>query len=328
MKRTRFATGFASALLIFLSTLPISAPAAAADPFVPILLRADAEGPHLVIDGANFGVGKAPVVTLSGVGLAVDAFTPTGIIATLPAGTDPATYLLMVTTFKSANDPAGSTATMNVTLGAVGPQGPQGEKGDKGDMGATGAQGLKGDKGDQGPPGATGDKGDKGDPGVPGTNGASPTIAQFGPDSRCAGGGVSITLGSTTTFVCSAPAGRVLSCADEALLAGSVAGWIPSSSCPGAFRATPAAGTTLHFAAAGDRQTITLQNVGGTAVGGNVFYSNGFGWGTVSNTCQNVAPGGTCVFVVARAFGSNLPTSDTLLFLGASVNLSWPLASP
>lgn len=56
----------------------------------------------------------------------------------------------------------GSTETVEILDGEVGPVGPQGPKGDKGDKGDTGAKGDKGDTGEQGIQGPKGDKGETG----------------------------------------------------------------------------------------------------------------------------------------------------------------------
>lgn len=65
----------------------------------------------------------------------------------------------------------GTTETVEIYDGEIGPQGEQGPKGDKGDTGAQGPQGIQGPKGDTGPQGIQGPKGDKGDTGSQGPTG-------------------------------------------------------------------------------------------------------------------------------------------------------------
>lgn len=156
-------------------------------PGIPVILSADAQGQNLFISGTNFGAAQPPKVTLGGSALTVSSYSPTSIVAALPDGILPATYFLLVLSYKQTTD-VGIPAVFDVTLGAVGPQGPAGPPGPKGDTGATGpkgdtgAQGPKGDTGAPGPQGPKGDKGDtgepgpqgpKGDPGAPGTGGIS-----------------------------------------------------------------------------------------------------------------------------------------------------------
>lgn len=65
----------------------------------------------------------------------------------------------------------GTTETVEVYDGEIGPQGEQGPKGDKGDTGAQGPHGIQGPRGDTGPQGIQGPKGDKGDTGSQGPTG-------------------------------------------------------------------------------------------------------------------------------------------------------------
>lgn len=176
MKRASVVSRFASAVLFCLCSGAIVAPAVAADAN-PVVTSADVEGTNLVIEGTGFGMGKPPKVTLGGIGLAVSLYTTTNIVATVPPGTDPATYSLLVTTYRAGNDQSGTLNDFSVTVGAVGAQGPkgdtgaQGPKGDTGATGATGAQGPKGDTGAQGPQGAKGDTGATGPQGPIGPTG-------------------------------------------------------------------------------------------------------------------------------------------------------------
>lgn len=75
----------------------------------------------------------------------------------------------------------GTTETVEVYDGEIGPQGEQGPKGDKGDTGAQGPQGIQGPKGDTGPQGIQGPKGDKGDTGSQGAVGPAGATGPQGP---------------------------------------------------------------------------------------------------------------------------------------------------
>jgi Collagen triple helix repeat (20 copies) len=77
--------------------------------------------------------------------------------------------------------------------GAMGLIGEPGEKGDPGERGA------KGDKGEIGARGATGAKGERGSMGSPG---ASVTLTAEPDGSHCTVGGVKLSVGSTTDYVC------------------------------------------------------------------------------------------------------------------------------
>src|SRR5262249_27049184 len=112
-----------------------------------------------------------PIVTFNGQSVSVLSHTPTKVVVTLPAGTQPGSYELRLTPAHKGNnnEPDKDTATFDVTIGGVGPQGPPGPPG---------SPGAKGDTGDQGPRGF---KGDQGDPGPGGINGIRelPSSAQF-----------------------------------------------------------------------------------------------------------------------------------------------------
>lgn len=75
----------------------------------------------------------------------------------------------------------GTTETVEVYDGEIGPQGEQGPKGDKGDTGSQGPQGIQGPKGDTGPQGIQGPKGDKGDTGSQGAVGPAGATGPQGP---------------------------------------------------------------------------------------------------------------------------------------------------
>lgn len=159
--------------------------AAFAGPPPAIIGTADAAGGQLFIHGSGFGVFKAPVVSLAGVHLAVVNYSPTDIVATLVA-IDPATYALSLKTF--AGNAQSNTASMDVTLGAVGPQGAPGIQGPPGAKGDTGVPGAQGNPGAQGDPGAKGDKGDPGDPGIQGIPGIPGPPGPATPDARFGNG--------------------------------------------------------------------------------------------------------------------------------------------
>lgn len=126
--------------LTLLAIICAAHPALAAPNSPPQLVivsaEADSTAGTVTIDGQAFG-DEIPIVTLNGMPLDVVTSTPSEIVATLPPGLDPATYLLTV-----SRGPARTQfGSFNLTLGAVGPQGP---------AGATGATGATGP---QGPPG-------------------------------------------------------------------------------------------------------------------------------------------------------------------------------
>ena len=101
--------------------------------------------------------------------------TQTTIVATLPPGLTPGTYLLILSTSPMASDYDSFDITIGGGGGGVlGPQGPQGSpgpQGPRGDTGVAGAQGVPGS------PGATGSQGPKGDTGPAGPAGPSSVAA-------------------------------------------------------------------------------------------------------------------------------------------------------
>jgi hypothetical protein len=123
---------------------------------------------QITIAGSGFSPqGKTPTVLFNNLTLPLVSFTDTQIIATLPAGTQAASYRLRTTNSQ------GNFYEFDVTYGAVGPQGPMGPQGatgpagpqgPQGPTGATGAAGLQGPPGPTGPTGPTGPQGPKGDP--------------------------------------------------------------------------------------------------------------------------------------------------------------------
>ena len=180
--------------------------------FLPISLNAqtiqratsDSALITLTIQGQNLGTNR-PMVTLGGTSLVVTSFSSTKVVATLPAGIAPASYLLVFTRA------SGDTTSFVATIGAVGPQGPQGAGGPPGPQGpagprgatgatgpvgspgptgATGAQGPQGVTGTAGPSGPTGPPGAAGSPGAKGDSGNSVHASPLGQsDTRCVGAG-------------------------------------------------------------------------------------------------------------------------------------------
>ena len=120
--------------------------------------------PTILIEGVNFTPKKQEAlhVFMSGPGgvqinLKVVTSDDSSIVALLN-DTSPGAYLLVVANGKGSKD----GASMDVTLGAVGPQGVQGIQGDvdpQGDEGPQGSQGSQGPQGRQGTDGATGPAG-------------------------------------------------------------------------------------------------------------------------------------------------------------------------
>jgi hypothetical protein len=105
---------------------------------------------QITITGSNFG-SKAPSVTVDGKSVKVAAHSGSQVIAALPTGIQPGSYLISLT-----NNSTGVKILFDATLGTAGPQGPQGPQGVQG---ATGPQGPAGATGPQGPQGAQGPAG-------------------------------------------------------------------------------------------------------------------------------------------------------------------------
>jgi hypothetical protein len=117
------------------------------DPVI-ISASADVEAERLTVRGLYFGR-SAPHVTLAGEELTVLSFSPFELLATLPAGIEPGSYLLTVRQRHWGN----RSGTFDVAIGAVGPQGPAGLQGSEGPPGLSGPQGPPGPIGPQGPAG-------------------------------------------------------------------------------------------------------------------------------------------------------------------------------
>ena len=129
---------------------------------------------QITINGVNFGT-QPPTVRLRGVALALVSRTAIKIVATLPAGIAPGTYLLSVSPARSNNrdddDDNPKTVLFNVAIGAVGAQGPAGTAGAQGLTGANGAPGTPGATGLTGTPGTPGAQGPIGNTGLTGAQG-------------------------------------------------------------------------------------------------------------------------------------------------------------
>lgn len=136
---------------------------------------------RLTITGKNFGT-RLPTVKLEYETLILVSNSETQLLALLPAGINPGTYLLTIRRSKNGKsdknakcDEDDDCKTFDVTIGAVGPQGevgPQGPQGKTGVKGDTGEQGPMGPKGDKGETGETGPQGPKGDTGAQGVTGS------------------------------------------------------------------------------------------------------------------------------------------------------------
>jgi Collagen triple helix repeat (20 copies) len=140
----------------------------------------------LFIHGQGFGTqGGTVVLGTSVLDLQDEEHAPTDIVAKLPVGVTPGTYLLYV-----VRAPGNASAALDVTIGAVGaqgpagpagPQGPKGEDGRAGPAGPAGPQGPKGEDGKAGPAGPAGPQGPKGDPGLAGAQGEVGPMGPIGP---------------------------------------------------------------------------------------------------------------------------------------------------
>ena len=164
----------------------------------------DDDQTNIYIYGRNFG-GTTGTVKLGDTVLQVQAgnWLPTEIVADLPEGIEPGSYLLVVTV---PTRYLSLIAALGVTLGAgglqgepgqagpqgevgpqgpAGPAGPQGAQGPQGPQGATGLQGATGatgPAGPMGPTGATGPTGPQGNTGAQGPQGPQGPAGATGPE--------------------------------------------------------------------------------------------------------------------------------------------------
>src|SRR4051794_37687954 len=136
--------------------------AALADDRSARILRADVDlGEGLLFINGRELPRHEPTVVLGSTRLHVLSSSRTDIVALVPSGLVPATYLLLV----------GDDLHFAVSVGDTGPQGPPGPQGAQGPAGPPGPQGLKGDTGPQGPQGLKGDTGLQGPQGLKGDTG-------------------------------------------------------------------------------------------------------------------------------------------------------------
>ena len=148
----------------------------------PTINSVDSSDGHLYISGTSFGIRSTPVVKLGGVSLVVESYSPTIIVATIPANFTSASYPLWVQSFVATPfGPVGLWCYLGVTIGAAGAPGPRGPPGDAGPPGPPGRDGDGGSPGPQGPPGRDGDAGSPGPQGPPGRDGDAGPPGPVGP---------------------------------------------------------------------------------------------------------------------------------------------------
>jgi type VI secretion system VgrG family protein len=142
--------------------IPVLAAEAVPPPSISRVIP-DVAAEILFVHGENFGAD--PSVWLDGIPLHVLNATGSSIQAELPS-LEPGTYLLIVARSRRMPPKPKDLATMDVTLGAVGPDGavgPPGPEGPPGPPGETGAPGRDGNQwltGDGPPPASLGNPGD------------------------------------------------------------------------------------------------------------------------------------------------------------------------
>jgi hypothetical protein len=164
----------AAALIVSLPFL-FSPGAQAAIPDTTVVGAAVDHGANTVtISGTGFiGInGTGPTVTLGLHRLVIQSATMDTIVAQLPAGIAPGSYLVTVKTGSGSNRYDESVVAVGVQ-GPAGPEGPQGATGAQGPAGAPGPQGPAGAIGPQGPAGAIGPQGPAGPAGPAGPQGAT-----------------------------------------------------------------------------------------------------------------------------------------------------------
>lgn len=197
---------------------------------------------RITLTGAQFGVLQGRVefgLSSLMVPMTVLSWTDRAIVAVLPGGLSPGTFVVRVYA-------GGSAAGIDVTIGAQGP------KGDKGDAGSPGAPGF---------PGPKGDPGEKGDSGILAVAGKS-----------CPAGRFVTGFSLTGDLICSANAAPV--CAANAPIvavmqsqnAGGLHAWTGGSGTFGA------GGCTVTFT----RPSGTISNLNGDtwAITGTTGYSS------------------------------------------------------
>jgi len=137
---------------VFVMTAVAHAQSTSRPQLVVVRAEADLTSETLLIVGQKllWNNDSEVVVTLSGTPLAIlPGATETQVLAQLPPGLAPGTYLLKVSrgTGTAQND------AFDLTIGAVGPAGPTGPRGYTGDTGPPGLTGATGPAGPTGPAG-------------------------------------------------------------------------------------------------------------------------------------------------------------------------------
>lgn len=180
--------------LAFASLMPLAFDAAASNTQAVIdSINADPALVNITLHGQHFTSVKRLSLLLSGtaVPLPILSVTDQAIVALLPPGVLPGSYVVTLASGDSGNTEdffatLGSTGPMGPT-GATGPQGPQGPQGVVGPTGLQGPQGVvgptgaQGPQGNTGPTGATGAQGLKGDTGATGAQGPKGDTGATGP---------------------------------------------------------------------------------------------------------------------------------------------------
>lgn len=155
--------------LVLAALMAATASAQTRPQLVVLSAEADLQAELLSIHGEYFTWANdgEVVVTLVRSPLTVLSAGGADILAQLPAGLSPGTYLLSVS--RGPGIPQNDTAM--ITIGAVGPPGPQGPEGPQGPAGEPGPQGPQGVPGPQGPAGPQGLPGPQGPTGPQGAVG-------------------------------------------------------------------------------------------------------------------------------------------------------------
>jgi hypothetical protein len=199
-------------LLSFLALFMAAAPAFAGEDPVILSAEVDAAQKNLFIAGARLGT-HTPGVTLGSRTLTVLSYSPTEVVAALPAGLAPGNYRVVLSVRDRSgrltddrDEPRSATAWVAVAIaGASGPPGPAGETGPRG---ATGPQGPAGPIGPAGPQGLTGATGSTGAAGPAGADGRSVTAMSLNVgDAHCPYGGASFTSATGTAYACNGAPG-------------------------------------------------------------------------------------------------------------------------
>jgi hypothetical protein len=194
------ATRFALALTIT-AMIAVSASTAAASSNTVEISGVTVTPPTITIDGDGFRARerwvwwfeRGPIVLMGGgpdgglQPLTVQSATDSKIVARLPEPAPAAGSYRLVVYRADGRNGRGPSASIDITIGAVGPTGapgpigPQGMTGPAGPIGPQGPQGETGPAGVQGLPGAQGDKGETGPAGPQGPMGPEGPQGQDGP---------------------------------------------------------------------------------------------------------------------------------------------------